>query len=118
MSPAPAVIALALSATKLISAHSQRVWNNLSSEERAELFELLKPKDGKPYKKMNVRIPKKPVTFTREDGKRLPRIGKGGGGESLGIDVPVPDPTYLKDLSSEEKDRLKYLIKKANTGSS
>ena len=117
MSPAPALVALALSAAKLTATHAQRLWNNLTAEERAEFFALITPKDGRPYKKRTVRLPSNPVKVTRDDGKRLPRFEKGDG-DRREVEVPLPDPAYLKDLSSEERDRLKSLIKKANTGKS
>lgn len=107
---------LALEAGRLVFSHGQRIWNNLTPEERARLIVLLTPKDGKIFGIRTVSIRRPRIGLAREEGGRLPvRTGLSEEGKRLKIKVPVPRVRVIKHLSPEERDELKQLIKKANT---
>ena len=106
-----------LKAGELVLRHAQRLWNNLTPEERAEFFRLIRPKNGKPFETKVVTFQKRRVQISKEDGKLLPvRVVKSGDGETVEVRVPIPRLKAITDLSDEEIERLKFLIRKANNG--
>lgn len=78
---------------------SLRVRANLTPEEYSELLALLRPKDGKGFTEVSI-----PLQGTE-------------------LKVPTPDASFLTEVNShleelpqEERDQLKALIRKANSG--
>lgn len=108
-------VSLAFAASKLVVGHAQRIWRNLTAEERKEFFELITPSEGSPYQRRTVQVPRTPVKISRKPGKLFPTIEKADF-ETAEREIPVPDVNYLKLLSDEDRKRLWYLIKKANMG--